>query len=104
MSDRVLDIEGLGPVQRKNALAYFERISKGRSDLEPMSKPCPDCPVVSGMYAPYSDLLSHMPQDTIEKSSQTWFCHMNPKRSCRGNIDFQIEKNKGGELWPGLTP
>ncbi len=66
---------------------HFERDNS--PELLPLKRPCHDCAVVDGMYAPVSACLSLMPPEFIARRSKQWWCHNNPGRACAGNIEFQ---------------
>lgn len=82
-------------------LAYWERMPsveeirrtfsnpQGVPDLKPLPKPCKDCAVVEGFYAPYAAMLSKLTPEEIEAQSRRWYCHNNCGRACAGNIEFQ---------------
>lgn len=62
-------------------------------ELLPMAKPCHDCAVVCGFYEPMAAALRLLPQAEQEFHSLRWFCHNNPNRACRGNIDYTPPSN-----------
>lgn len=59
------------------------------NDLKPLGRPCHDCAVACGMYAPFSAALALLPAAERDVHSLRWFCHNNPNRACAGNIEFQ---------------
>lgn len=85
--EMILDYWGRWPSQDE-VRAHLHHHS-GRSALKPMGKPCHDCAVTCGFYAPISASLSLLPADEIKAISERWYCHNNPGRACAGNIEFQ---------------
>jgi len=64
--------------------------------LKPMDEPCSDCPVVFGMYQPFSEKLALLPKPDQLKASEKWFCHTDHRRACRGNWNFlELDKYIG---------
>ncbi len=66
---------------------YFRRNATVGPELKPLGRPCHDCAVVCGMYAPFSDDLARQPPKIVAAYSARWFCHNHTDRACRGNID-----------------
>lgn len=59
--------------------------TEGRPHFPYAHKPCEECPVISGMYRPYTEALRSLPEDEQRAVSETWFCHCQPGKACRGN-------------------
>lgn len=57
--------------------------------LAPLRKPCHDCAVTNGFYAPIAAALSMLPPNEVAQRSSEWFCHNNCNRACAGNIEYQ---------------
>lgn len=66
---------------------YFERHNLNRPALRPLGRACHDCAVVCGLYSEFSDILATLDAPLVRASALRWFCHNNPGRACRGNID-----------------
>lgn len=69
-------------------------LDNGRPVLEPMPKPCHDCAVLGGLYYDLAVSLQKQSDDIKKRCSETWFCHSDPRRACRGNWDMQYPENK----------
>lgn len=78
--------ECLGP--REGWGAYFD--TRANEPALPLrAKPCPDCAVVWGLYAPISAALATMPFERRVADTERWFCHDTPECACRGNAAWQ---------------
>ncbi|EFL88339.1 hypothetical protein [Ahrensia sp. R2A130] len=67
-----------------NWVDYFTDCISWKRKVKPLGKPCHDCAVECGFYAPYADELAKMEPDLIEAYLDTWFCHVHPDRGCAG--------------------
>ena len=84
------DLSAIGRHARQSVMTeteYFAWKATAFEPLKPLGKPCHDCAVVWGLYSEISDALAKQPPEIIEACSVRWFCHNNPSRACRGNID-----------------
>jgi hypothetical protein len=68
--------------------AYWQSMARLGGPLPFMPKPCHDCAVVCQFYEELSASLAKQPSDIQREVSERWFCHNNPRRACRGNLDY----------------
>lgn len=73
---------------------YWAEQATTGSPAEPLDRPCEDCAVTCGFYAPYTESLALETEEIQRKVSERWFCHLHHNRACRGNINL-LEKLNG---------
>lgn len=73
--------------------AYFERISQGPK-LDLLDRPCNDCAITTGFYTPYAEELLEQEPGLQTRVLDTWYCHNDCNKACRGAYNYIQVKNK----------